>query len=437
VASRFPFEPFDPEKLPDPVEEDGVHRLALRGAMAGADAYRLTRSAVRREGGTLRVGNRFVPIDRYREVGFVALGRAAISQALAAFHALGDRLTQGYVVAPDPLPIEIPFRFETVPASGPGRADAERFGAAVVELARGLAPTDLFLLLLSPGALGYLATAPSGRSPEAWQSELQELLAAGATPQELESFVRLTARGPIAGRFGADVRADIATFVVDRGDGASLLGGGPTVPVEGEERTRARAMLERIGAWSRLPADEQAGFSPDISGIARLPETVHRPVIVAEPADALREASGAVADKKWLPRLADLTNDLPPAAAVARFLERSEQILRETAQEPMRHEGKGVVVFGPLSLGLPEGADETVAIGEFLSGVAVQLRRREMTVAIVRTAGGRPGDSAPPGGVVGSSTAGTALRARALRMRSGITDVGLIATAVVPNEPRR
>ncbi|HEY6238199.1 MAG TPA: hypothetical protein VIZ68_03315, partial [Thermoplasmata archaeon] len=96
------FEPFDPKKLPDATDSDSLHRLCLRAAVTGADAYRLTRAAVRRDEGTLRIGNRFVATRRYREVAFVALGRAAISQALAVNEGLGELLTQGYVACPDP-----------------------------------------------------------------------------------------------------------------------------------------------------------------------------------------------------------------------------------------------------------------------------------------------------------------------------------------------
>ena len=159
---RFPFDPFDPERSPDPIEEDHVHRLAVRAAVTGADAYRLTRAAVRRDEGILRVGNRFVPLSRYREIAFVAVGRASVSQALAVVHALGDAVTQGFVIGPVPLPTEVPFRSLERPSEGAGHSAAADAGAAVRELAEGLGPNDLLLVLLSAGALGYLALPPVG-----------------------------------------------------------------------------------------------------------------------------------------------------------------------------------------------------------------------------------------------------------------------------------
>ncbi|MCI4340628.1 MAG: DUF4147 domain-containing protein, partial [Thermoplasmata archaeon] len=331
---RFPFDPFDPDKAPDPIEEDHVHRLAVRAAITGADTYRLTRAALRYQDGILRVGNRFVPISRYREIAFVAVGRASISQALAVVHALGEAVTQGYVVGPVPLPPEVPFRSLEQPSEGAGHAIAPTAGAAVRELAEGLGPRDLLVVLLSGGALGYLALPPPGQSPGAWRDELEADRKAGATARELDAIARVTGRGPIGGALAHGLACEVATFVVDRGNGPVLLGGGPTIPIADAERTEVRAVLERLGRWSARPAAEGAALAPDPTRGATLPATVHRPVLVAEPADALREASDAVGEKRWLPRLAELENRLPPIAAADRFLERAEATVTGLADDP-------------------------------------------------------------------------------------------------------
>ena len=437
VATRFPFEPFDPEKLPDPKEEDHVHRLAYRAAVSGADAYRLTRAAVRRDGSMMRVGNRFVAPHRYREIAFVALGRAAISQALAVSHALGESLTQGFIAAPDPLPPEVPFRSMTVPSIGPGNPAAASVAAAVVELAQGLGADDLLLLLLSPGALGYLALPPDGESAASWAEALVRLHAQGLTGAEIGNVVRVTAAGPVGGRLAVEGAAEVETLVVDRGDGARLLGGGPTIPVQPGERESVRALLARLGSDVPTLRPESNGIAPDPTRPSGRPDRVHRPVVIAEPADALREASSAVAEKKWLPRLADLTNSRPPAAAADRFRARVEESRRDLTDDPLLTDGRGLVVFAPLTLGLPEGADEREGIGEFLARIAQGLRRREMTVAAARTSGGSPSDREPPGGVVGATPSTDRRGARALRMRPGIADVGVLATAAIPNARAR
>jgi hypothetical protein len=429
-SPSFPLEPFDAEKLPGPDEGDPIPRAAFRAALSGADAYRLTRSAVRRDGDVLRIGNRFVPISRYREIAFLSVGRASISQSLAVTEALGSRLTQGFSVGPDELPTDVPFRNRVLPSRGPGDPVASEVAAVAEELSRELTDRDLLLLLVSPGAFGYLALPPS-EGPAAWKERLLSLGRTGATAAEVGLFARLTARGPVAGRFAEGVRADVATLVVDRGEGATLLGGGPTVPPSEEERRAGRAMLERTGQWAGLPPELKAGFTPDPTRPLGRAKNVDRPVVVAEPADALRDAAESVGEKRWLPRLAELSNALPPADAADRFLAKVEEAIQIDGDSSSR----GWIVFSPLTFGLLEGVDERGAIGEFLTRASQGLPRRDMTVGVARTCGGAPGDRVPPGGVVAATDAGKVARARAVLLRPGITDVGALAIAVVPRAP--
>jgi Domain of unknown function (DUF4147) len=431
---RFPFDPFDPERAPDPVEEDHVHRLAIRAAMVGADSYRLTRAALRRDEAILRVGNRFVPLAKFREIGFVAVGRASVSQALAVVDALGEAVTQGYIVGPVPLPTEVPFRWLEKPCEGPGHPVAAEAGAAVRELAEGLGPKDLLLVLISAGALGYLAQPPHGDSPSSWRERLDGYRRAGATGQEIDAIARVTGTGPIGGRLAAGLTCEVATFVVDRGSGPVLLGGGPTIPVAPEERTAVRAVLDRLGSAEDRTAAARGALAPDPSRPLTLSENVHRPVVIVEPPDALREGSDALGEKRWICRLAELENRLPPSAAADRFLARTDALVAEIGEAAFLQESRGLVVFGPLTFDLPEGVDDRPAVTEFLVRTAALLRRREMTVAAVATGGGPRADAMPPGGVVGSKGGATI---RTIRMRQGITDVGIIATAALPRQRAR
>jgi len=86
------------------------------------------------------------------------------------------------------------------------------------------------------------------------------------------------------------------------------------------------------------------------------------------------------------------------------------------------------------TLGLLEGVDEGPALGAFLGRASTLLRRREMSVGLYRTAGAIGSRAFPPAAVFGPSTDPKATvrpnRARALPMRGGITDVGLVAVAV-------
>ncbi len=418
-----------------------MHSLAYRAAVTAADAYHAVRLAVRREAGTLRLGNRFVPEGRYREVAFLAFGNAANSMALGALHAVGDRLTQGFIAGPDPVPPELPFRGIDVPLGWPGTPAAAPVAAAATELAADLAEQDLLLVLLSPGALRTLAEPPAGMTPAEFAQLLEASFERGATGREVGLLARVLGSGGVGGRIGAAVpRADVVTLVVERGDGSTVLGGGPMTVVASTERVEARAVLERLGLTNAVPSTARFALAPGTSPLSsRAP--IARPVVIASPADGLRAASDAVFDKGWTARLAFLNLRERPEAAAERFLERSEELYRGevlTAESRTR----GIATFAMTTLGLPEGLDEGPALGRFLTRAAELLRRREMSVGLFRTSGDlqpsprRSFPSFPPGAVIGAATDPEARvvpgHARAVRMRGGITDVGCLAMAVYP-----
>ena len=441
MAARFPAEPFAPDRLPEgppaPTGVDPVLPAIFRAAVNGADAYRTTRAGLRRTGPILRLGNRFVPVARYHEIAFVALGSAAVSQALAASTALGETLTQGFVVGPDPLPREVPFRHRVVPLR-PAPSPSDGVPAEVLELAGGLGPKDLFIVLLSNGSTGYLAEAPSGLSAEEWQTLLVDVAHLGGSSRDAALVARALGRGAAGGGIARSTRADLATLVVDRGDGADLVGGGPTRVVGPEERVTARAILERTGLLGRLPSSIAATLAPDSSRPTGADGDVGtRPVAIVQPADALRDAGEEAEAKRWHPTLLELQLGGGPDAAARDIVERADAYLRRHTRPEDRggaRSPKGVIGFAATTLAVPEGADEGPAMERFLQEVAGALPWRFASVAALRTRGA-PATGPAPGGVVVASRSGRrtdGVVVRPLRMRPGITDVGLLLAVVVP-----
>jgi Domain of unknown function (DUF4147) len=432
VIGSFPWDPFPPGE-PDPKGPDPVHAIAYRAAVTAADAYHAVRLALRRESGTLRVGNRFVADGRYREVAFLALGNAANSMALAALHAVGNRLTQGFLAGPEPVPSELPFHGIVVPPGFPGAREAAAVVDAAGEIARDLTEQDLLLVLLSPGALRALATPPDGMDPAPFSELLEAAHARGASGREVGLLARVLGTGGVGGRLRRVApAADVATLVVERGDGATVLGGGPMRDVEPAERAEARAVAERCGLAGALPANAWASPLAD-PPLAR--GTIARPVVVASPSDALQAAADAVFDKGWSSRLAALEIRDRYDAAATGLLVRGEALLlaeRMTAESRT----KGVAAFAMTTLGLPEGVDEGPALGGFLTAARAALRRRESSVGLFRSAGDVGSPAYPAGAVVGAPTDTEATvpldRARALRMKRGITDVGCLAVVLYP-----
>jgi len=436
VIGQFPWDPFPPSGEPDPKGPDPIQTIAFRAAVTSADAYRSVRLALRREGGSLRVGNRFVTDARYRQVAFLAVGNAANSMALAALHAIGDRLTQGFLAGPEPVTSELPFRGTLVPPGWGGAPEAEALVASAVELASGLSEQDLLLVLLSGGAARSLTLPPPGMGVDEFGNFLNAAHERGATGAEVGLLVRLMGQGAVGGRLASAIpHADVATLIVDRGDGPRRLGGGPMHPLLPTERDEGRALLARLGLDNLLPPSVRDGLRAGSSPGPALPERIARPVVVASPADALKSAADAVFEKGWTSRLAYLALPDPPATAAERFLGRSEDLFVAEGLS-VESRTKGVGAFAMTTLGLPEGVDEGPALGEFLTRARADLRRREMSVGLFRTSGAIGAAEYPAGAVVGAPTDREVSvrpdRARVVAMRRGITDVGMLAVALVP-----
>jgi len=242
--------------------------------------------------------------------------------------------------------------------------------------------------------------------------------------------------GAVGGRLARAVpRADVATLIVDRGDGPARLGGGPMHPVQPPEREACRALLARFGLSELLPPSVGEMLTAGSATPLGLPDRVARPVVVASPGDALKAAADAVFEKGWTSRLAFLALRDRPAAAADRFLGRADELFVAEALT-VESRTKGVGAFAMTTPGLAEGVDEGPALGEFLTQARAGLRRREMSVGLFRTAGPVGSPEFPAGAVVGAPTDRTTTvrpdRARVVGMRRGITDVGLLAVALLP-----
>ena len=434
MIGRFPWDPF-PSGAPDPKGPDPLQALVYRAGVSGADAYRSVRMALKRENGVLRVGNRFVADGRYREVAFVSVGHAANSMALGALAVLDERVTQGYLAGPDDVSPDVPFRGVRVAPGWGASEDAAGIGQAIREIAERLGESDLLLLLLSPGAGRAVLSPPPGMTAGELGRFLEDAHARGASGREVGLLARVLGEAPAdRAMLPAQLRADVETLVVERGDGAAFVGGGPTIRIRAGERSEARAVLERIGLGAAVPVGAAERLRPGAESPAS-PRSVRRPVVVAGPPDALRSAADTTFEKGWTARLAALSLRESPAEAADRFLDLTETLVR-TDMGVVGRGSKGLAALAMLTLDRPDGTDEGPALLEFLDRAQAGLRRREMSVGLFRT-GGTIGDGAyPPGAVVGapSDPGSTADRTgvRAVRMPSGITDVGLLAAAVVP-----
>lgn len=401
----------------------------LTEAIRGSDAYAAVRRAVRVEEGVLRVGNGLVRRAKVREVGFLAVGHCAAAMARGFHDALGEVVTQGLVAGPEPPPEPWPFLFRKVDDDlGPSQASVA-LAAEALELAGGLGEKDLLVPLLSPGALGMLASPPSGMGLQEYR-HLWETVRRSPRAREDLPAVAAALSPAQGGRLASAARgAHVESLVVARGEGGIPLGGGPTVALSAEAVHRAREALERTGGFEELPREVQQGLRSPSLPAALSPERVHT-VVIASPADALESAGAEAAGRKYRARLADLNDPSPPEAAADHLLAAFEERAPRTSGAGQ----DGIAVFSGLSLGVPEAGEDAELLSKFLTRAHAGIRRRGLSVAVLSTVGSvRPG-ATPSGGFVEAQTPFSPGRfepgaPHVLDLAPGFTDVGAIAVA--------
>jgi glycerate-2-kinase len=443
--------------VPDPptFEPRSPFETAFRTAIEGADAYRAVRAGLRLHDDILRIGNRFVSANRFREIAFVALGNAAGAMALAAQEMLGERLTQGLTAGAVPAPDALQFQSVRVPDPWPGSSPATAALASVLELVGDLHAEDLLLVLLSPGAFSITAGPPTGWDPGRWRELLQDV-ASRSGPINAVRVARVLGTGAAGGRLGAAVREPlVVTLVIDRGEGPEWIGGGPTVPLRPEEPVAVRNLVAgTVGSDAGRIASALVG------------RNVLRPVVVTGPADAIEAAGNLLAGQGWISRMVSL--HLPGAAedAASQFVTGMETIRRDQVAEPRRlatsagepasdgggrlvlplpttatpavnarPESRGLAVFASATFNTIEGAERSEDVRAFLQSVSRQSVRREAYVGALRTAGEIAGRGEGAGNWLGrrigaDPTAEPVIETFA--MRPGFTDVGTMLVGFVP-----
>jgi glycerate-2-kinase len=442
--------------VPEPpaFEPRSPFETAFRNGIEGADAYRAVRAGLRLHDDILRIGNRFVPVDRFREIAFVALGNAAGAMALAAQQMLGERLTQGFSASAVAVPDTLQFQSVQVPDPWPGSPPAAAALANVLELVGDLHAEDLLLLLLSPGAFSITAGPPSGWDPGAWR-ELLQRVASRSGPVDAVRVSRVLGTGAVGGRLGVTVREPtVATLVIDRGEGAEWVGGGPTIPLRPEEISAARSLApEAAPAWVIQDPGPAIG------------RNVQRPVVITGPADAVEAAGNQLAGQGWISRMVSLHLPGPPQTVAAGFIQGIETIRRDQVAEPLssssrpvpeaepadwgqegptatpraRPESRGIAVFAGATFDTIEGGERADDIGAFLSAVSQQSIRREAYVGALRTAGEITGRGGKAGSWLGRRVGAddsTEPVLENLPVRAGFTDVGTMLVAFVPWQAR-
>ena len=203
-------------------------RRILRAGLAAVEPGRLVRKHIVRDEGGLRIaGLRLRKSDR---VFVVSVGKAAFAMARSALKALGTRVTDSIVIAP-----EAPARMARTRVFVAGHpipnAAGVRAGREVMRLLEGAGSSDVVLLLLSGGASALMPAPVLGVSLRDKQRVTRLLLARGASISEINSVRKRLSRlkGGGFARLAAPARVITLALSDVPGDDIGTIGSGPAI----------------------------------------------------------------------------------------------------------------------------------------------------------------------------------------------------------------
>ncbi|RPJ82458.1 MAG: DUF4147 domain-containing protein [Acidobacteria bacterium] len=181
------------------------------------------------------------------------MGKAAPFMARAAVDIIGARLSGGLVVGthcPAPLPAGLRWIESSHPAPDHRSVLA---GSAGLELAQGLAPGEVLLVLVSGGASSLLAAPREGTTLDDKRATTRTLLRAGADIGALNT-VRKHLSAVKGGQLAVAASGRVVALVVSDvvGDDPATIGSGPTVP-DPTSFADAWRVLEKYGGVAVYP----------------------------------------------------------------------------------------------------------------------------------------------------------------------------------------
>jgi len=280
---------------------EAVHRAAIAAVEPGD----CVRSALRRGAAGLEIAGRPVPASA--RLFLLGIGKAGASMAAAAEEIAGPALAAGWVLVPDGCE-RVLTRCELRRASHP--IPDERGAAATREILAWAAqpgPGDVLLVLLSGGGSSLLCAPAEGLALADVAAAVRELLADGASIDELNT-VRKHLAAATGGRLARATRAgrvEVLAISDVVGDRLDVIASGPFAPDPSRfddalavlarrdrERRIPRAVRAHLEAGARGEREETPG--PDDPAFARTRHT-----LIATNATAVRAACSAATSLGW------------------------------------------------------------------------------------------------------------------------------------------
>lgn len=340
----------------DDLARTPAHEVALDcldAAIRAAAPATATRSNLALEGDTLTIDDRQYDLHDYDDVLVVGGGKAAGGVVSALESVLGDRITDGLVVATEPAQSS---HVRAVVGDHP--LPSERNAAAsgeILELVRDADEATLVLAVVTGGGSSLL-TAPREELDVPTLRETTDRLLDGGVPiQEINSVRKHLSRikgGQLAA--AATPATTVGLLVSDVvGDDPSTIASGPTVPDE-TTFADARAVFDRFGVEPPSSVRELLERGED-GDVAETPSAAH-PAFSRTDTHLVGDNTAAL----------DAARDAATAAGYVPL------ILTSRARGEAREIAKQLVAT----------AEETVASGNPASPPAVLLAGGECTVTV-------------------------------------------------------
>ncbi len=319
-------------------------RDLLKSGLSAGDPADAVRRAVRRRGWRLDVGTVSYDLRRYGRILAVGAGKASAAMAAELERILGEWLHGGLLTIPRGQAAAV-RRVEVTRAGHPLPDEAgHRAARRLLTLAGTLTARDLMFVLLSGGASSLLPAPSSPVTLADKRRTTQQLLASGATIQEINT-VRKHLSLLKGGRLAAATPARIVSLILSDVVGQDLgtIASGPTAADPTTYRD-AQAVLRRYGLWDRGPARVRDRLTQGLRGMAEETPKPDSPVfrrvqneIIGNNAAAVASVANAAADLGLHPLVlsTSLTGEAREAAklfgAMAREIHQSGRPVRRPA----------------------------------------------------------------------------------------------------------
>jgi glycerate 2-kinase len=230
----------------------------LSAALAAVDPAAAIRNSMQRQGNMLSIGQQTYDLTHYERVLLIGMGKAGTPMALASAEILGDALHQGIIVVKEGhgAQTELPERLRILEAGHPIPDQRGVDGAQqIADLLSTTTAKDLVIALISGGGSALLTLPIEGISLADLQALTKELLACGATINEINTLRKHLDRVKGGGLARLAQPAQLATLILSDvvGNPLDVIASGPTVP-DTSTFAEAYAILEHYQVLDQVPA---------------------------------------------------------------------------------------------------------------------------------------------------------------------------------------